>query len=150
VSISDRREIAFDAAATVVAIGCSQRMVRAIGLPSGTPDGARFDPASGKVILLYRVEEDSFPDHAVPQQAITIQPGPLSALLLSYCMRTGIRIPRHLGRSMRVDRDAVVLLFADSHPVPPATLAPERTGNPAPARSRSWMEMPADTRSRGR
>jgi hypothetical protein len=142
VPITDWREIAFDAAATVEAVRCSQRMVQAIGLPAVPPAGARFDPATKKVILLYSVERD--PSASRPAyHPVTIQPGPLGALLISYCMRSGIRIPRHQGRSMRVDREAVVLVFTETHPVPPSALAPERA-EADNARSRSWMETPAD------
>jgi hypothetical protein len=150
VPISDCREIAFDAAATVAAVACSRRMMRAIGLPAAAPEDVRFDPAEAKVTLLYGINPEAFPDYAIPFQAVIIQAGPLSALLISYCMRTGIRIPRHLGRSLRVDRDAVVLVFSQSHPVPPVSITPERTGEEDVGRSKSWLNMPLEPRRRGR
>jgi hypothetical protein len=138
VPINDRREIAFDAAAMVVVIKSSRRMVLAIGLPDVAPVDVRFDPDASEVALLY----------SIIGRAIPIQQGPLSALLISYCMRTGIRVPRLLNRSVRVDRDAVVLVFCANHPVPPTTLAPERTKEVAPARSLSWLETPPATAKR--
>ena len=41
-------------------------------------------------------------------------------------MRAKIKIPRQVARSMRVEPQAVVLVFSAIHPVPPLSLSPER------------------------
>lgn len=114
--ISDRREIAFDAEAMVQIVVCSEQTVRTLGLPGDRPSGARFDPRAREVILLYNVNERPTP----------LRSGALSALLISYCLRAGIKIPRQLERAIRVDRDAVVLIFSTSYQVSPSSLAREQ------------------------
>jgi hypothetical protein len=116
VPISDRREIAFDAAAMAAVIACSTRAAEAVGLPGARPKGARFDPHAGTVILLYQGGERAIPNRS----------GELGALLVAYCLRSGIKVPRNFERRIRVDQDAVVLLFSTNHPVPPTTIAPEQ------------------------
>jgi len=111
--IRDRREIAFDGTATMAVMACSQRMVQKIGLLGSPPDSVRFDPHAGEVTLVYDVTG----------QTIPFGLGPLSALLISYCMRTGIKIPRHVERSIRVDSHAVVLVFNTNYQIPPTALA---------------------------
>lgn len=127
----------FDAPALAVVIACSWQMAQTIGLPAMPPEGTRFEPQAGKITLLYGV-------HGQP---VSVQHGPLSALLIAYCMRAGIRIPRKLERSLRVDRGSVALVFEENHSVPPIRLAPERPGVAEPSRSMSWLEpAPRDRR----
>jgi hypothetical protein len=116
VPIRDQREIAFDAAAMVAVIACSTQAAQTVGLPGGLPRGARFDAKAGTVVLLYGVGERGVP----------VGSGALGALLISYCLRSGIKIPRHLERHIRVDQDALVLMFRANYPVPPANIAPEQ------------------------
>jgi hypothetical protein len=120
VSITDRREVAFDAEAMTVVIKHSQRMARAIGLPNGNPTDIRFDPQRSEAVVSYGNGDAPSAVHVAR----------LSALLISYCLRAGIKVPRNLGRSMRVDQDGVVLLFGTTYPIRPVTLAPEQ-GNAA-------------------
>jgi hypothetical protein len=128
-SISDRREIAFNTVAMTAVVTCSQKAMQTIGLGDGIPTGVRFDPEAGKVIVLYAAE-----------QSAPIRPGALGALLISYCLRAGIRVPRHGGRSIRVDRDAVVLVFTVDYPLSPSVLAPERVRSPnLPRGSKEWV-----------
>lgn len=119
--IIDRREIAFDAAAMVAVVENSQRTAWPLGLPDSVLRDVRFDPKTGQVALLYDAWE----------QPIALHSGALGALLVSYCLRAGIRIPRNLKRSMRIDQDAVVLIFSTSYPVSPTAVAP-REVRPAP------------------
>jgi hypothetical protein len=113
--IHDRRELSFDAAAIVAIVACSPGMARAIGMPQGRPDGARFDPRSGEAIVVY----------GAGAKSVRCQPEPLGALLIGYCLRTGIRVPRRLERSVRITADAAVLVFNVKYQVPPPRIAPE-------------------------
>jgi hypothetical protein len=133
--VSDQREIRFDAAATVAIMMCSQRMAEAIGLPRRLPNGARFDPSASEVVLLY---DDN-------KETVAIPTASLAALLIGYCMRAGIRVPRHLKRSVRVDRDAVVLVFSTTYPTPPLNLLPERAEDANLSRSWSWLQPGSKT-----
>lgn len=129
--VSDRREIRFDAAAMSAVLVCSPRMMQAAGLPRHGPKEARFEPSTGAVILTYGDRK----------QTMVLQTTALGALLIGYCMRAGIRIPRRLSRSVRVDRDAVVLVLSTHYPNLPPTLLPERTEDANLPGSRSWLQL---------
>jgi hypothetical protein len=128
VTIVDLREIVFDAAAISAVVACSRHLAEAIGLPPVQSANLIFEPTAGKVIF----------DYGTARQAVPIESGPLSALLIAYCMRAGIKVPRQGARSLRIEPHAVVLVFSAAHPVPPAHLAPERADELP--RSKSWME----------
>ena len=131
--LSDRREIAFDAAAVAAVVACSKRLARTIGLPTGAVKRVQFDPDAGRVIL----------HHGANGHSVPIPPGPLGALLISYCIRAKIKIPRLSERRMRVDRDAVVLVFNTTYPVPVTGLTPEPTEDAKLPRAMSWFDAPA-------
>jgi hypothetical protein len=116
-AISDRREIAFDRAAMLDVIASSPRMAQAMHLPLATPVGVRFDSGMSEVTLLYSVDEQSF----------RVPPDSLRTLLIAYCLRAGIRVPRIMKRSMRVDSAAIVLVFESNFPFKLITVVPERT-----------------------
>jgi hypothetical protein len=130
VTIVDRRKIVFDAATIMAVLACSEQMGEAIGLPSGLPKSVHFDPAASKVVLLYSSTGVSVP----------LETGQLGALLIGYCMRAGIKVPRHGSRAIRVEKHAAVLVFSADHEVPSARLARERTEELP--RSMSWMAKP--------
>ncbi len=113
--ISDRRELAFDAAAIAAIVASSQHAAQSLGLPRGPPRSVRFAPLSGQVALFYGANAEAVP----------IASGALGALLVAYCLRSRIRIPRLLDRSVRVDQEAAVLIFSTDYPIAPAT-APEQ------------------------
>jgi hypothetical protein len=130
VTIVDRRKIVFDAATIMAVLACSEQMVEAIGLPAGLPKSVHFDPGASKVVLLYSGTGVS----------AALETGQLGALLIAYCMRAGIKVPRHGSRAIRVERHAAVLVFSTVHEVPSAKLARERTEELP--RSISWMHPP--------
>jgi hypothetical protein len=134
VTIIDRREIAFDAAAIAAVLVRSTQMAGRIGLPAGAPKSINFDAKAGALNLTYGDDD----------RASLVQPGPLSALLIAYCLRAKIKVPRHLARSIRVDQQAVALVFSETHLVPPESLLPERPE--APPRPTSWIEPQLQSR----
>jgi hypothetical protein len=69
-----------------------------------------------------------------------LEKGQLGALLIAYCMRAGIKVPRRGSRAIRVEKHAAVLVFSMDHEVPSAKLARERTEELP--RSISWMAKP--------
>ena len=127
-TIIDRREILFDADALMAVLACSGQMAGRIGLPPVAPEAIHFDPKEGRISLVYGLS-----DYAVP-----IESTPLGAMLIAYCLRANIKIPRQVARSMRVEPHAVVLVFSATHLVPSASLTPERPEQPP--RPTSWME----------
>jgi hypothetical protein len=128
VSIIDRREILFDADALTAVLACSGQMAGSIGLPSVAPKTIHFDPEEGRVTLIYGLA-----GHAVP-----VESGPLGALLIAYCLRAKIKVPRQFARSMRIEPQAVVMVFSATYLVPSEHLTAERPEQPP--RSMSWME----------
>lgn len=137
--IIDSRELRFDAAAFVIVLAHSRRMADAIGLPSILPGEVHFDPKAGSVQLDYASLAPRPGGHG---SRISLPIGPLGALLIAYCLRAKIRIPRDAERSIRVDRDAVVLVFGWTHTVPAPFLGPERTKSGELSLSLAGMELP--------
>jgi hypothetical protein len=133
VAIRDRREITFDAAAITDVLACSPGAAVSLGLPQGRPTRVRFDPQAGQVALLYGGDAG---------REIVVQSGPLGALLISYCLRARIRIPRDPRRDVRIGRDAVVLGFIQIFADTPSPGTPERPDASDPPRALSWRDMP--------
>src|SRR5580658_3343666 len=128
VTIIDRREILFHADTLTAVLACSGQMAGSIGLPSVAPKEIHFDPEESQVTLIYGLA-----GHAVP-----VESGPLSALLIAYCLRAKIKVPKQFARSMRIEPRGVVLVFSATYLVPSENLTAERPEQPP--RSMSWME----------
>ena len=111
--IYDQREITFDASCLLAIVSASARVAAAVGLPPGAPSNVTFDVEEGGVAFLYPDEEEP----------VVIGSNALAALLISYCMSAGIRIPRQLDREVRVDPKAVVFVCTTSYIVASAALA---------------------------
>ena len=116
--IYDQREITFDAPCLLAIVAASARVAQAVGLPPGAPSNITFDVEERGVAFLYPDEEEP----------VVIGSNALAALLISYCMSAGIRIPRQLDREVRVDPKAVVFVCTTSHIVAPAILATIQPG----------------------
>jgi hypothetical protein len=80
-----------------------------MGLPHGPPRDVRFHPLAVQVDLLYGASDERIP----------VQSEALGALLIAYCLRAQIIIPRYLERSVRVDQEAVVLIFSTNYALQP-------------------------------
>ena len=111
--IYDQREITFDASCLLAIVSASARVAAAVGLPPGAPSNITFDVEEGGVAFLYPDEEEP----------VVIGSNALAALLISYCMSAGIRIPRQLDREVRIDPKAVVFVCTTSYIVASAALA---------------------------
>lgn len=114
--VLDRRTIIFSAGSIVEIVGCSWHIARKIGLPAVPPEDVRFDMAADTVTLLYGIHGQPLP----------IDKSALGALLINYCLRAKIRIPRKLDRLIQVRQDAVCLVFQTTYPTPVKDLAAER------------------------
>lgn len=102
--ITDRREIRFQADAVLAAIASQPQAGAALGLPAAAPDTLRFEPASHRVVLLYRIGRE-VADFGIPAES-------LGALLVGFCCRQRISLPRRAMKSICIEAQAVVLAFS--------------------------------------
>lgn len=103
-AITDRREIKFDLHAVRLVIEWSPRSAQAFGLPPQTPQAVRCNPADGALEVTY-VDLTS-------TRVFTLRAEALGAILISYCHRAGMPIPRTADKSVRIQPEHVVLVFA--------------------------------------
>jgi hypothetical protein len=101
IAIIDRREIEFDAEALVVAIAVSTDATAASAHPTLRPSGVRLHPQQGEIEVLYATN---------PPTRLSAER--VGALLISYCVRARIPIPRQADKGVRIEAGAVILTFA--------------------------------------
>ncbi len=107
--IIDRRELEFDARALVSVVAGSGDRAQAIGLPPLKPAGVAFDTQANRITFRYA-------DHA----AVEVTAAHLGALLMSYCLRARIPLPRLPDKQVRVTPEAVVIAFRTLYSDAPA------------------------------
>ena len=107
-SVVDRREMQFTGEAVRRIVCASPRAARAIGLIGAQPASIQFLPAHGQVKVAYN-------DRAT-DRAITVSAEALGALLVSYCLRLNVPMPRFSEKSLRIEHDSVFLLFTTTYP----------------------------------
>ena len=73
-SLTDRREIEFDAEALIATIASSLQAAGALGLPPIPPKGARFHPADDEVAFIYGDGQS--------QRAVRLKATAIGALLI--------------------------------------------------------------------
>ena len=137
-AIVDRREIDFDTDAVKLAVEWSPQAAQAFGLPPLTPTSARSDPANGFIEVVYGT--------LTATRVFALRAEALGALLISYCNRAGMPIPRYADKGIRLERGHVVLVLTlrlDAAPHPdgpegPITRAPEAV------QAWSWIEPERD------
>ncbi len=115
-AISDHREIEFDLEAVRRAIQWSPRSAQAFGLPPQTPQGARCNPGESSVEVTY-VDLTS-------TRVFMLRADALGAILISYCHRAGMPIPRTADKSVRIEPERVLVVFTShlSNEKPPQRL----------------------------
>ena len=128
--ITDRREIEFDLEAVRSALECSPRSAQAFGLPPLTPQAVRCNPPTSTVEVSYGELSST--------RVFILRAEALGAILISYCYRTGMPMPRSAGKAVRIDREHVVVVFTlrISRALQPEL--PERKISPAPEAVRAW------------
>jgi hypothetical protein len=132
-ALTDRRELEFDAEALLLAVSVSSRAAQAFGLPALLPTGVRLYPHEGQVDFLYGA--------APAGQAVRLAAEPLGAILVSYCIRARIPMPRNADKGIRIEADAVVLSFRTVFAKAPSPAGPDRTtGAPTPVKAWQWIE----------
>ncbi len=132
-AVAERREIEFSAEALCLAIGMSLRAAQRFGLPALRPTGVQFCPREGQIDVVYGIGQ--------AQRAVPLAAEPLGALLVSYCLRARIPMPRRAEKGIRIGATAVILAFKTIFVAVPAPEAPDNTMcMPTSVQSLKWIE----------
>jgi hypothetical protein len=136
VAISDRREIEFDLEAVRRAIEWSPRSAQAFGLPPQTPQGTRCNPGESSIEVTY-VDLTS-------TRVFMLRADALGAILISYCHRAGMPIPRTADKAVRIEPERVLVVFTSHLPneKPPQRL--ESTIGRVPDAARALVRTEAE------
>ena len=130
--ITERREIGFEAETLMTVLAGSPKAAAAFGLAGGQPKAVLFDTKAKAVRFVFSGSGDH--THSVSLDATR-----LAALLVGFCMRMRIPLPRKAEKTIRVEPGVVVLAFRTSVQPNLAALLPE--GHPAesePTRRKPW------------
>jgi hypothetical protein len=136
VAIVDRREIEPDTAAARCALECSPQSAQACGLPPLVPTGVRCKPAQHCIEVVC--------GSLTTTRVFMLRAELLGTLLISYCSRAGMAMPRHSDKGIRVEHERVVLLLGVRLDDPPHPEAPEGKISRVPeaVQSWAWIEPP--------
>jgi hypothetical protein len=130
VPITDRREIEFDMQAVRLALEWSPRSAQAFGLPPLTPQSVRCHPTDGSIEVTY--------GELTSMRVFMLRAEALGAILISYCNRAGMPMPRSADKAVRIEREHVVVVFTLRLPRPQQPEMPEGTIGRVPEAVRAW------------
>jgi hypothetical protein len=129
--ITERREVDFEAEALMAVVAGSPRAAAAFGLARGQPQAVIFEPQNQSVRFV-------FPGggHA---HSVSLDSARLGALLVGFCLRMRMPLPRKAEKSIRVEPGMVVLSFRiSSRPNLTMLLPEEHRAERAPAVQQAW------------
>ncbi|MGA8197034.1 MAG: hypothetical protein WB902_27150 [Acetobacteraceae bacterium] len=129
-TIVDRHEIELDTAAVRRALELSPRAAQAFGLPPLVPAGVRCNSRDGCIEVVYGT--------LTATRVFGLRAEALGALLISYCNRAGMPLPRHADKGVRVEREHVVLVCTLRLDEPPQPETPEGQISHAPEAIQAW------------
>jgi hypothetical protein len=134
VAIIDQREIEFDRESVRQVLEWSPQAAQAFGLPPLTPDAVRCKPGDGVIEVTF--------GKLTAARVFMLRAEALGAILIAYCNRAGMPMPRHADKAVRIEHEHVVVEFTLRMPAAPAPEAPERqvTRVPEPVRAWAWVE----------
>jgi hypothetical protein len=118
--IVDRREIEFNAMSVAKAIAVSPKAAQGFGLPGMPPTGVRFYPKDARIDVLYGTKD--------APRAVSIPAVTLGALLVSYCIRVRIPMPRKSDKGIRIESHSVILAFRTRYEEAPQPEVAETSG----------------------
>jgi hypothetical protein len=136
VAIIDRREMEFDLQAVRLILEWSARSAQAFGLPPLTPQAVRCKPLDGTVEVTY--------GELTSTRVFVLRAEALAAILIAYCNRAGMPIPRNADKGVRVEREHVVIVFTLRLANPPSPEAPEGPISRMPEAVRAWAWIEGD------
>ena len=101
--VVDRREIEFDAEALNYYLSVAHAEAALLGLPASAASQIHFDAKQGNVAFVFL--------QAGVAEKFDIAAELLGELLISYCLRTRIPLPRVADKIIRVEPNRIVLTF---------------------------------------
>ena len=110
-AILERRELRFSAAALQAMIGWSLGAASSHGLLPTPPNGVTLVPEHGRIDVVYGAGAKV---RSIP---LTLQA--LGSLLIAYCIRSLIPMPRIARKEVRIGARYVALVFHVEHPQAP-------------------------------
>ena len=110
-AIIERRELRFSPAALQAMIGWSLGAGSSQRLPPSPPDGIRLVPGESRIDLAY--------GQGPGARLIPLPVEQLATLLIAYCIRALIPLPRVARKEVRIGARYVALVFHVEHPRPP-------------------------------
>ena len=135
-AITDRREIEFDLHAVRLALEWSPRSAQAFGLPPLTPQAVHCNPSEGTIEVTY--------GELTSTRVFMLRGEALGAILISYCNRAGMPMPRNADKGVRIEREHVVIVFTLRVASAPPPDAPEGTISRVPEAVRAWSWIEAE------
>jgi len=133
-AIIDRREVEFDREALRLVLACSPKAAQAFGLPLLRPDRVRCRPTESLIEVSYGKLSET--------RVFMLRAEALGAILISYCNRIGMPMPRAADKAVRIEREHAVMVFILRMPHAPHPDSPEGPVNRLPdaVRAFSWVE----------
>jgi hypothetical protein len=111
-AIIERRELRFSAAALQAMIGWSLGAASSHGLPPSSPDEIKLHPEESRIDLVY--------GQGAAARSIPLKVEGLATLLIAYCIRALIPLPRIARKEVRIGARYVSLVFHVEHSQAPA------------------------------
>lgn len=119
-----------------LALEWSPRSSQAFGLPPLIPDGVRGNPTDGTIEVTY--------GELTSTRVFVLRAEALGAILISYCSRAGMPMPRQADKAVRIEREHVVVVFTLRLPAPPQPDLPEANISRLPEAVRAWSWIEAE------
>jgi hypothetical protein len=135
-AIIDRREIEFDLEAVRLALAWSPTAAHAFGLLPRSPHRVRCKPADGVIEVTYGKLTET--------RVFTLRAEALGAILIAYCNRAGMPIPRGADKAVRIEREHVVVVFTLRISRAQQPEAPEGSINRLPDAVIAWSWVEGD------
>ena len=111
-AIIERRELRFSPNALQAMIGWSLGAASSQGLPPSSPDEIKLHPDESRIDLIY--------GRAEGKRSIPLKLEGLATLLIAYCIRAHIPLPRVARKEVRIGARYVSLVFHVEHTQAPA------------------------------
>jgi hypothetical protein len=111
-AIIERRELRFSPASLQAMIGWSLGAASSHGLPPSAPDEVKLLPAESRIDIVY--------SRGTGVRLIPLTVEALATLLIAYCIRALIPMPRIARKEVRIGARYVSLVFHVEHSQTPA------------------------------
>ena len=134
-TITDRREIEFDPDAVKQVLTWSPQSAQAFGLPPLTPQSVRCRPGNGTIEVTY--------GELVSTRIFALRAEALGAILIAYCNRSGMPMPRAADKAVRIEREHIVVVLTLRLAAAPSPEAPEGAIARVPDAVRAWSWIEA-------